>query len=157
MGKRKFDRSSHEVGQSSRGHPSRRVRNPSHLVPADILPKPAYFDEGDCEFVCEHCSAFFWFDERIMRGPLHARPRYTHCCKGGVVRLPFPLYPPPAIKKLFEDSNFMENIRAYNNMFSMTSFGARVDDAVNDGRGPYVFKVSGQVSHWIGSICPPGF
>ncbi|KAL3655186.1 hypothetical protein CASFOL_000972 [Castilleja foliolosa] len=50
----------------------------------------------------------------------------------------------------------MENIRAYNNMFSMTSFGARIDEAVNDGRGPYVFKVSGQVSHWIGSICPPG-
>ncbi|KAL3646799.1 hypothetical protein CASFOL_009343 [Castilleja foliolosa] len=44
---------------------------------------------------------------------------------------------------------------AYNNMFSMTSFGARIDDAVNDGRGPYVFKISGQISHWIGSICPP--
>ncbi|KAL3638265.1 hypothetical protein CASFOL_017636 [Castilleja foliolosa] len=89
-----------------------------------------------------------------MRGTLHALPRYTQCCKGGFVRLPFPLYPPPAIKKIFEDSNFMENIRAYNSMFSMKSFGARVDDSVNDGRGPYVFKVSGQVSHWIGSLCP---
>ncbi|KAL3652194.1 hypothetical protein CASFOL_001875 [Castilleja foliolosa] len=49
----------------------------------------------------------------------------------------------------------MENIRAYNNMFSMTSFGAKINDAINDGRGPYVFKVSGQVSHWIGSMCPP--
>ncbi|KAL3627507.1 hypothetical protein CASFOL_028870 [Castilleja foliolosa] len=48
----------------------------------------------------------------------------------------------------------MDNVRAYNNMFSMTSFGARIDEAVNDGRGPYVFKVSGQISHWIGSICP---
>ncbi|KAL3652113.1 hypothetical protein CASFOL_001794 [Castilleja foliolosa] len=155
MGKRKFDYSSYEVGQSSRVRPSRRVRNASHLVPVDSLPKPSYFDDGDCEFVCEHCSAYFWFAERIMRGPLHARPRYTHCCKGGYVRLPYPLYPPAAIKKLFEDSDFMENIRAYNNMFSMTSFGARVDEAVNDGRGPYVFKVSGQVSHWIGSLCPP--
>ncbi|KAL3643535.1 hypothetical protein CASFOL_014350 [Castilleja foliolosa] len=100
-------------------------------------------------------TRFFWFAERLMRGPLHARPRYTHCCKGGLVRLPFPLFPPPAFKILFENPDFMENIRAYNNMFSMTSFGARVDDAVNDGRGPYVFKVSGQVSHWIGSLCPP--
>ncbi|KAL3627814.1 hypothetical protein CASFOL_028229 [Castilleja foliolosa] len=98
---------------------------------------------------------FFWFAERIVYGPLHARPRYTHCCKNGPVRLPLPLDPPPAIRVLFEDSNFMENVRAYNNMFSMTSFGARVDDAVNDGHDPYVFKVSGQVSHWIGSICPP--
>ncbi|KAL3639642.1 hypothetical protein CASFOL_017549 [Castilleja foliolosa] len=92
---------------------------------------------------------------RIVRGPLHARPQYTHCCKNGVVRLPLPLAPPTATNDLFEDSNLMENVRAYNNMFSKTSFGARIDDAVNDGHGPYVFKVSSQVSHWIGSICPP--
>jgi len=48
----------------------------------------------------------------------------------------------------------MLNIRAYNYMFSMTSFGAAVDDYVNQGHGPYVFKVSGQVSHWVGSMCP---
>ncbi|KAL3634027.1 hypothetical protein CASFOL_021081 [Castilleja foliolosa] len=154
--KRKLECSSHEVGQSSRSRPSLRVPNSANYVCADILPTPAYSDEGDCDFVCEYCNALFWFAERIMRGPLHARPRYTHCCKGGAVRLPLPLYPPPVIKALFEDSTFMDNIRAYNNMFSMTSFGARIDEGINDGRGPYVFKVSGQVSHWIGSICPPG-
>lgn len=39
----------------------------------------------------------------------------------------------------------MENIRAYNQMFSMTSFGARVDDSINKGTGPYVFRISGQI------------
>ncbi|GJU29198.1 DNA helicase [Tanacetum coccineum] len=39
-------------------------------------------------------------------------------------------------------------------MFAMTSFGAKVDDSVNRGRGPYVFKISGQIYHWIGSLCP---
>ncbi|GKA24577.1 DNA helicase [Tanacetum coccineum] len=39
-------------------------------------------------------------------------------------------------------------------MFRMTSFGAKVDDSVNSGKGPYVFKVSGQIYHWIGSLCP---
>ncbi|KAL3652344.1 hypothetical protein CASFOL_002025 [Castilleja foliolosa] len=154
-GRRKFEYSVHEFGECSRGRPSRRVSNRGNVVPVETLPKPTYFDDGDCEFVCEYCDAFFWFGERITGGPLHSRPRYSHCCKGGAVRLPFPLYPPAAFKHLFEDSHFMENVRAYNNMFSMTSFGARIDDAVNDGRGPYVFKVSGQVSHWIGSICPP--
>ncbi|KAL3633823.1 hypothetical protein CASFOL_022585 [Castilleja foliolosa] len=152
--KRKLDCSVPEVGESSRSSKSRRLPNPINVVPVDILPLPTYFDDGDCEHVCEYCNALFWFAERIVRGPLHARPRYTRCCKGGVVRLPFSLYPPSAIKSLFEDVHFMENIRAYNNMFSMTSFGARIDDSVNDGRGPYVFKVSGQVSHWIGSLCP---
>ncbi|GJU94321.1 DNA helicase [Tanacetum coccineum] len=40
-------------------------------------------------------------------------------------------------------------------MFAMTSFGAKIDESINTDRGPYVFKVSGQVYHWIGSLCPP--
>lgn len=39
-------------------------------------------------------------------------------------------------------------------MFSMTSFGANVDENVNDNLGPYVFRVSGQISHKIGSLSP---
>ncbi|KAJ9557468.1 hypothetical protein OSB04_012082 [Centaurea solstitialis] len=49
----------------------------------------------------------------------------------------------------------MENIRAYNQMFAMTSFGAKLDNSINNGRHPYVFKVEGQISHWMGSLCPP--
>ncbi|KAL3637308.1 hypothetical protein CASFOL_019607 [Castilleja foliolosa] len=153
--KRKFDCSVYDIGESSRSKPSRRMSNRVDSVAVQNSGISSYFDDGDCEFICEHCNALFWFDERIKQGPLHARPRYTHCCKSGFVRLPFPLEPPDVIRVLFQDSNFMENVRAYNYMFSMTSFGARIADAVNDGHGPYVFKVSGQVSHWIGSICPP--
>ncbi|GJV20047.1 hypothetical protein Tco_1369067 [Tanacetum coccineum] len=52
------------------------------------------------------------------------------------------------------NSHFKEHVRAYNQMFSMTSFEAKIDDSVNRGRGPYVFKVSGQIYHWIGLLCP---
>nr|GEY51079.1 DNA helicase [Tanacetum cinerariifolium] len=38
--------------------------------------------------------------------------------------------------------------------FCMTSFGARVEDSINNGRAPYVFKIAGEVYHWIGSLCP---
>ena len=48
----------------------------------------------------------------------------------------------------------MENIRAYNQMFVMTSLGAEIDTSVNMGRGPYVFKISGQIYHRIGSMLP---
>ncbi|XP_071691812.1 uncharacterized protein [Rutidosis leptorrhynchoides] len=58
------------------------------------------------------------------------------------------------LKQLLDTPGFTDNIRAYNQMFSMTSFGARIDDTVNDGRSPYIFKISGQVYHWIGSMCP---
>ncbi|GJY75151.1 DNA helicase [Tanacetum coccineum] len=36
----------------------------------------------------------------------------------------------------------------------MTSLGAHIDESINNGRGPYVFKISGQLYHWIGSLCP---
>ena len=49
----------------------------------------------------------------------------------------------------------MENIRAYNSMFAMASLGAQVDETINIGHGPYVFKLSGQIYHWIGGLCPP--
>ena len=38
-------------------------------------------------------------------------------------------------------------------MFSMTSFGAKVDDEINKVRGLYVFKISGQIFHRIGLFC----
>ncbi|GJV34364.1 hypothetical protein Tco_1394764 [Tanacetum coccineum] len=64
------------------------------------------------------------------------------------------LDPPAFIQQPLGNSHFIENIRAYNQMFAMTSFGAKVDESVNRGTGPYVFKISGQIYHWIGSLCP---
>ena len=64
--------------------------------------------------------------------------------------------PPEYIRHLLSDSTFMQNIRAYNQMFAMTSFGAKIDTTVNQRRVPYVFKVSGQIYHQIGSLCPTG-
>lgn len=49
----------------------------------------------------------------------------------------------------------MKNIRQYNCLFAFTSMGANIDRAINDGRGPPVFKISGQVHHRIGSLLPP--
>ncbi|KAL3646110.1 hypothetical protein CASFOL_011290 [Castilleja foliolosa] len=155
-GKRRLGESTCEVGESSRTRRSRRI---SQIM--DVTPDHAtlliynYLDNGDCECICEHCAALFWFAERATCGSTLLSPKYTHCCKRGAVRLPLPLRPPEVIRQLYDDDSFMENIRAYNNMFSMTSLGAQIDEAVNDGRGPYVFKVSGQISHWIGSLCPP--
>ncbi|KAJ9559006.1 hypothetical protein OSB04_013620 [Centaurea solstitialis] len=115
----------------------------------------AYNDLGDCTQVCQFCNACFWYAERLKGHDSYGQTKYNRCCKGGRIRLPFPREPPQLIKKLFEDRHFMENIRAYNQMFAMTSFGAKLDNSINSGRHPYVFKVEGQISHWIGSLCPP--
>nr|GEW83319.1 DNA helicase [Tanacetum cinerariifolium] len=57
---------------------------------------------------------------------------------GGKVVSQWPRDPPNEVKELFRDKGFQENIRAYNQMFAMTSFGARIDDSVNKRRGPYL-------------------
>ncbi|XP_074298622.1 uncharacterized protein LOC141629539 [Silene latifolia] len=49
---------------------------------------------------------------------------------------------------------FRQNIRLYNSCYSFTSMGAKIDKTVNKGPGPYVFRISGQVLHRIGSLLP---
>ncbi|GJS95603.1 DNA helicase [Tanacetum coccineum] len=113
-----------------------------------------YDDLGDCDQWCYHCGAKFWFGERL-KGHLNSRrPAYHLCCRGGRIYMEPNPDPPEYIKSLLQNKHFMENIRAYNQMFAMTSFGAKIDESINNRRGPYVFKVSRQVYHWIGSLCP---
>ena len=111
---------------------------------------------GRCDRVCQHCQALFWMEERRSGMPASAVPQYQRCCSGGRVVLPSYGQYPAHIVELYSDRHFMENIRAYNQMFAMTSFGATVDNSINTGRGPYVFRVSGQIYHWIGGFCPTG-
>ena len=107
---------------------------------------------GRCDQTCHHCKARFWYDERVSNS--RRRAEYHKCCNGGKVKLDTRADYPEYIKNLFTDRHFMENIRAYNQMFAMTSLGAEIDNSINMGRGPYVFKISGQIYHRIGSMCP---
>ncbi|GJV30357.1 DNA helicase [Tanacetum coccineum] len=114
----------------------------------------SYIDLGDCNQRCRHCGCLFWYNERLKSNNYGRRAEYHLCCGGGKIYMP-PLPDPPVfVQQLLTNAHFMEHIRAYNQMFAMTSFGAKVDSSVNTGRGPYVFKVSGQIYHWIGSLCP---
>ncbi|XP_035829941.1 uncharacterized protein LOC118479500 [Helianthus annuus] len=113
-----------------------------------------YLDNGDCTNVCEHYGAFFWFDERIVATSTTRHLRYNQCCKTGRVKFPPPNHPLSVFVDLFGRADFLANIRAYNSMFAMTSFGGKVDDSINTGSAPYVFKVEGQVYHSLGSLCP---
>lgn len=52
--------------------------------------------------------------------------------------------------------HFRDNIRAMNMMFSFTSLGGKIDNSVNEGQGPRVFKLHGENYHMIGSVKPKG-
>nr|GEZ08686.1 helitron helicase-like domain-containing protein [Tanacetum cinerariifolium] len=113
-----------------------------------------YSSLGKCIRACRYCGAKFWECENVASTSNSKNFVYNKCCYGRrTVLRPTPEYP-QYIKELYKDKHFMENIRAYNQMFSMTSLGANVDSSVNKGKGPYVFRVSGLIYHWIGSMQP---
>jgi hypothetical protein len=48
---------------------------------------------------------------------------------------------------------FRDQIRMYNLVLAFTSFGAKVDDSVTKGTGPYSFRIQGELYHKIRSMC----
>ncbi len=49
---------------------------------------------------------------------------------------------------------FRDQIRMYNSVLAFTSLGAKVDESVTGGPGPYSFRIQGELYHKIGSLCP---
>ncbi|KAK9049518.1 hypothetical protein SSX86_021980 [Deinandra increscens subsp. villosa] len=100
-----------------------------------------------------------WYAERSRELGDDGQPTFSSCCQGGKILLPEQLEPPQPLRHLLQSRNhdavqFREKIRIYNSMFCYTSFGARIDHSVNNGRGVYTFRVSGQNYHLIGSLLP---
>lgn len=119
-------------------------------------------DDGDCVHTCKFCGALFCFGERAKKDSKKRTANvFSMCCLQGKVELPLLRSPPPALKKLFFDKssnqskNFHANIRQYNNMFSFTSMGGKIDHSIDNGGGPYSFVLSGMNYHNIGSLLPP--
>lgn len=85
---------------------------------------------------------------------------YNNCCKAGKVFIQPFTKPPEFLAALLDykgpprSLQFLKKIRQYNCLFAFTSMGAKIDRSVNDGGGPKIFKINGQVCHRIGSLLP---
>ncbi|PWA69639.1 hypothetical protein CTI12_AA297630 [Artemisia annua] len=112
-------------------------------------PPAEYRAFKSCECVCSNCHARFCYEDRLSNSIRRSGPLYHRCCHAGKVRLFIPQEYLEYIHRLFSDPHFLNNIRAYIQMFAMT-FAM----TINAGRGPYVFKVSGQIYHCIRRFCP---
>ncbi|CAH1433231.1 unnamed protein product [Lactuca virosa] len=115
-------------------------------------------DHGDQNVVCELCHAKLWKNE-ASRGNKTGNNIFSLCCGYGKVELPPLKEPPQSYKQLYHavDSKskyFMKNIRRYNSVFSFTSMGGKVDSSINRGNASYIFRLSGQNYHSIGSLLP---
>jgi len=86
-------------------------------------------------------------------------PQFSLCCENGKVLLPSLLVTPQELKGLLTSKDasavkFRDQIRMYNSMLAFTSLGAKVDELVTRGPGPYSFHIQGELYHKIGSLCP---
>ena len=115
---------------------------------------------GNFNVCCSHCHALHWMDERLTSSSL-IRPKFGMCCYQGKVSLPPLQHPPIELYQLLhsqehDGKEFREHIRNYNNALAMTSVGRKLDDTLNrQGRGPYSFRLHGEVIHRVGSLLPP--
>ncbi|CAH1445774.1 unnamed protein product [Lactuca virosa] len=132
--------------------------NDDHTV-QDIFHE--YLDHGDKIVTCKFCHAKLWIHESL-RGQKKGNTSYSLCCGYGKVELPPLKEAPSSYQNLYKSvdsksKHFMKNIRRYNSMFSFTSMGGKVDSSINKGNAPYIFKLSGQNYHSMGSLLPtPG-
>ncbi|XP_022015091.1 uncharacterized protein LOC110914612 [Helianthus annuus] len=119
-----------------------------------------YLDHGDQVLTCQLCSAKLWTSEGGKGRLTINKLCYSMCCGYGKVQLPPLKDAHPSYQNLFSSSNakskfFLKNIRRYNSMFSFTSMGGKLDSNINKGNAPFIYRISGQNYHCMGSLKPP--
>ena len=107
---------------------------------------------------CRSCKALHWADEQLS-GSSKKNPKFGTCCHQGKVVLPVLQPPPPELGNYYTGQDpisrkFRSLICKYNNALAFTSVGRQIDYSINDGGGPYVFKMHGELTHRIGSLLP---
>ena len=115
-------------------------------------------DLGRMDVICSGCGAFHWMDEKLSASS-RTNPKFGICCFSGKLDLPKLHHLPPELHELFTGTDdiakgFRKDIRRYNNALAMTSLGCKTDNSVNQGAGPYVFKIHGKLTHHSGSLLP---
>ncbi|XP_065322969.1 uncharacterized protein LOC135930111 [Gordionus sp. m RMFG-2023] len=107
---------------------------------------------GPLNILCPYCNALNFISEKPSDG------KFKNCCHKGRVLLPSLQYPDFLIDLLSNldnhyYKNFSQNIRSYNSSLAFASMGAKNDNLLN--KGPYCFRVHGQIYHRTSHLYPP--
>ena len=108
-------------------------------------------DCGEMNVICGECGAKHFKEEKPQD------KKFTQCCKKGRVILPRPKECPEPLAKLMQNDHpktkrFMQKIRNYNSAHDFASMGAQISSP--PGRGPYCFRIHGQVYHQTTQVGP---
>ncbi|XP_074106854.1 uncharacterized protein LOC141532421 [Cotesia typhae] len=111
---------------------------------------------GAMNIICRYCKAKHFSGEL----PSNKTDSFNDCCRHGEVSLEKQPELPPLLKSLFDGShekanNFFGRIRNFNNSFSFASFNANMVDLSSQRRGPYCFKIQGQIYYQMNTSLYP--
>ena len=107
---------------------------------------------GDFDKVCKYCQSINFATESTNN-------EFTSCCNKGAIFIPNLVNIPEYVKNYFtkvskDSKNFLENIRNYNSALAFASMAANFDSKMHQ-KGPYFFKISGQVYHYTSNTLYP--
>jgi len=113
---------------------------------------------GPMTVKCPSCGALHWMDERLSSSSKR-NPKFGKCCLSGKIQLPELMPPPQPLKRLLESSDtdaneFRKHIRQYNAALAFTSLGAKFNQALFQGGGPYALCLIGELYHQLGALLP---
>ncbi len=119
---------------------------------------PGRWDCGEMDTICGICNAKMWIKERSAKLRKN-HPQFSLCCENGKVLLPNLPATPQELEVLLTNKEssavkFRDQIRMYNSVLAFTLFGAKVDELVTRGPGPYSFRIQSELYHKIESLCP---
>jgi hypothetical protein len=109
--------------------------------------------------ICTHCFALHFEDEHLAKSG-RRNPKFGTCCNQGKVKVVLLQQPPEALQLLLTGTDptakaFRRDIRKYNAALAMCSLGVKQDRSViENGGGPYVFKIQGGLYHLTGGLAP---
>ncbi len=112
------------------------------------------YSVGSMTYICSACHALM-FQKELHRGSV-----FSLCCGYGKIKVPDIKPPPPMLQTLLTANSasakdFRTHIRCYNSALALSSIGVELGETFKfDTKGPWTYKISGQVYHSLGTIFP---
>jgi hypothetical protein len=146
------------IKKNTNGKQYRKAFNETGLAINESHPRYKYFHVGKMNAQCAKCGAYNFEGERVDKG------HFSICCKNGKVKLGPAMPVEKELQDLYlgtgtatveQSQHFLENIRTYNNLFSMVSFAANLVQPPGGNNPATTFlKIHGQIRHRASTLEP---
>jgi len=106
---------------------------------------------------CGFYNMKMWIKKQLAKSS-NSNPQFSLCCENGKVLLSSHPVTSQELEVFLTSKErnvvkFRNQICMYNSVLAFTSLGAKVDESITRGTGPYSFRIPDELYHKIGSLC----